>query len=196
LPQTILIASGLAWLFALGAAVVATVAQSQPPPAERASDAQYLPWRAGETVHVIQGNDDLPAHAMPSTRYAWDFGLQRGEPVLLGVAGTVAEARGGCAESDSPTCNGGYGNTVSVRAGDGTCARFEHLATLAVTTGLQLRVGAPIGTVGASGDATGYHLHYQREVCATGISLPSAFREAGIPTEGADVTSALPVTTG
>jgi peptidase M23-like protein len=109
--------------------------------------------------------------------------------VLLGLAGVVAFTAEGCAIIDS---HGDYGNTVTVRAADGTCARFAHLSTVAVVPGQVVALGALIGTVGSSGHSTGFHLRYQREVCETGRSVPSRFVEAGVPLGGVDVTSALP----
>jgi hypothetical protein len=84
----------------------------------------------------------------------------------------------------------GYG--VAVRVGDGTCARFEHLKTLDVSVDQVVGVGVQIGTAGSSGSSTGTHLHYQREDCHTGRSLPSSFVGTGTPVEGAYVTSAMP----
>ncbi len=104
----------------------------------------------------------------------------------------VVSARGGCAAVRSWSCNDGYGNTVLVRAADGTCARFEHLETIAVAAGRSLTLGARIGNVGSSGRSTGPHLHYQREDCDTHRSLPSTFAEAGAPRGGTTVTSRLP----
>jgi hypothetical protein len=66
-----------------------------------------------------------------------------------------------------------------------------HLNSISVYPGMAVTRGTPIGTVGSTGHATGPHLHYQREVCVTGVSLPSRFVEAGVPAGGAFVTSAL-----
>jgi murein DD-endopeptidase MepM/ murein hydrolase activator NlpD len=155
----------------------------------RASQPQYLPWAGGRAVYVIQGNDGRRTHLGDSTRFGWDFRLRYGEPVLLGIPGVVVIARDGCAHIDSWGCNGGYGNTVLVRVADGTCARFEHLATIDVSVDQVVGVGVQIGTTGSSGNSYGYHLHYQREDCDTRRSLPSSFIETGTP---AYVTSAMP----
>jgi murein DD-endopeptidase MepM/ murein hydrolase activator NlpD len=165
------------------------------PPAPRAMVASYLPWAPGTTARVTQGNGGTLSHDDPWNRYAWDFGLPLGTPLYSGLPGVVVFAAGGCPVTGHDfRCNSGYGNTVTVRAADETCARFAHLNTLAVYPGQVVVRGTPIGTVGSSGHATGPHLHYQREVCATGIGVPSSFAEAGVPAKGQDVTSALPVT--
>jgi murein DD-endopeptidase MepM/ murein hydrolase activator NlpD len=158
----------------------------------RASQLQYLPWAGGRTVYVIQGNNGRQTHLHNRSQYGWDFGLRYGEPVLSGIAGVVVSARDGCAPTKSWGCNDGYGNTVAMRVGDGTCARFMHLIAVAVAVDQAVLIGARIGTTGSSGSSYGYHLHYQREDCDTGRSLPSSFLETDPPVEGMYVTSALP----
>ncbi|WP_169542309.1 M23 family metallopeptidase [Solirubrobacter soli] len=166
-------------------------ARPAPPPPPRATVPQYLPWASGTTARVNQGNGGSFSHFNEWNRYAWDFGLPLGTPLYAGVAGTVEIAADGCAFT-RPTCNTNYGNTVAIRAADGTCARFAHLNTVAVFPGQTVAVGTKVGTVGSTGHSTGPHLHYLREICGTGVALPSSFVEAGVPRQGADVTSALP----
>jgi hypothetical protein len=103
----------------------------------------------------------------------------------------VGLVRTGCDPLHSQGCNGGFGNTVVVWVADGTCARFGHLRTVAVEQGQALARGAVIGTVGSSGNSSGYHLHYQREDCTTGYSIPSSFIEARVPQTGETVISLL-----
>jgi murein DD-endopeptidase MepM/ murein hydrolase activator NlpD len=158
----------------------------------RATEPQYLPWTAGKTVRVGQGNGGAFSHRDSGNRYGWDFLLRWGEPVLSGVAGGVVFMFDGCLPIHSLKCNHGRGNTVLVRAADGTCARFGHLRTVAVLFGQVVGLGSLLGTVGSSGFSTGPHLHYQREDCESGLALPSSFVEAGVPLGGSDVTSALP----
>ncbi|HEY6891986.1 MAG TPA: M23 family metallopeptidase [Solirubrobacter sp.] len=167
-------------------------AAAHPP---RATVPQYLPWTPGRAVRVLQGNNGTFSHQTPENRYAWDFGLRHGEPIFVGLAGVVDRVATGCDVVDSQHCNGGYGNTVSVRALDGTCARFGHLDKVAVVEHQVVALGAFIGTVGSSGRSTGFHLHYQREVCETGIAIPSRFVEAGVPHHDEYVTSGLPLGT-
>ena len=52
------------------------------------------------------------------------------------------------------------GNLVIVDHGMGLASAFLHLATVAVREGQTVRQGEPIGTVGATGRATGPHLHW------------------------------------
>jgi murein DD-endopeptidase MepM/ murein hydrolase activator NlpD len=56
---------------------------------------------------------------------------------------------------------GGYGNLVIVQHRAGMTSWYAHLATIAVGTGDCVVAGSRIGTVGATGRATGPHLHFE-----------------------------------
>lgn len=150
---------------------------------------QYLPWDNGATYVVTQGNWGHYSHRGYYTAYGWDFGLPLGRAVRSGTPGTVIRAAGGCHPTRSWGCNLGWGNTVLVRTPDGTCARYGHLATVAVAQGAPVGRNAVVGTVGSSGSSTGSHLHYQRERCTTGQSIGSSFAEVGVPAANRRVTS-------
>ncbi|HZP42688.1 MAG TPA: peptidoglycan DD-metalloendopeptidase family protein [Candidatus Binatia bacterium] len=55
----------------------------------------------------------------------------------------------------------GYGGLVVVSHGVGVDTLYGHLSALYVREGQTVRRGQPIGAVGASGRATGAHLHYE-----------------------------------
>lgn len=162
---------------------------------------QYLPWLTGEAVRVSQGNQSPCgwSHAPPRcnsigayTQFGWDFLLAYGEAVHAAVGGRVVVARGGCNGSHSWGCNGGYGNTVVIQTPTGDCSRYEHLSALSVGPGQPVAGYEVIGAAGSSGNSTGTHLHYQREVCPGrngGIALASSFIEAGVPHTGQIVVS-------
>ena len=56
---------------------------------------------------------------------------------------------------------GGYGRAINVDHGHGISTRYGHLSSFAVTAGQYIHRGDTIGYVGASGRATGPHLHYE-----------------------------------
>ena len=64
---------------------------------------------------------------------------------------------------------GAYGNLVTIDHGFGLESRYGHLLKYTVKHGAKVKRGDVIGTVGATGRATGYHLHY--EVWANGRLL-------------------------
>ena len=59
---------------------------------------------------------------------------------------------------------GGWGRLVVVAHADGVTTRYAHLASVAVRPGQLVAVDTALGTVGATGDATGPHLHFEVRV--------------------------------
>jgi len=55
----------------------------------------------------------------------------------------------------------GYGNEIVIDHAFGFGSRYAHLDTILVTGGQKVKRGQLIGRVGASGRATGPHLHYE-----------------------------------
>ncbi len=85
-----------------------------------------------------------------------DISAERGTPILATADGKVEVA--------AP--NGDYGNLVVVNHGYGLVTRYGHLSKFAVWHGRDVKRGDVLGYVGATGRATGPHLHY--EVLANG----------------------------
>lgn len=58
----------------------------------------------------------------------------------------------------------GYGNAVVLDHGEGVTTLYGHLEAIRVESGDAVPAGAAIGTVGRSGNATTYHLHFEIRV--------------------------------
>ena len=54
-----------------------------------------------------------------------------------------------------------YGNHVTIRHDDGMVSLYAHLDSIDVAIGQHLTIGTKIGTMGATGNATGAHLHLE-----------------------------------
>jgi len=85
-----------------------------------------------------------------------DISTEKGQPVYATADGRVELA--GYA--------GDYGNLIVLQHGFGLTTRYGHLSGYAVQTGQTVHRGQVIGYVGATGRATGAHLHY--EILANG----------------------------
>ncbi len=57
--------------------------------------------------------------------------------------------------------DGGWGNEVTVEHADGVRTMYAHLSRVEVGLAQRVATGALIGRVGATGDATGPHLHFE-----------------------------------
>ena len=55
----------------------------------------------------------------------------------------------------------GYGNYVEIDHGDGVVSAYGHFERIGVEAGERVQQGMPIGTVGASGNASTPHVHYE-----------------------------------
>jgi murein DD-endopeptidase MepM/ murein hydrolase activator NlpD len=58
----------------------------------------------------------------------------------------------------------GYGNAVMVRHGGSTTTLYAHLSRINVRNGQRIAQGENVGLVGATGWATGPHLHFEFRV--------------------------------
>jgi murein DD-endopeptidase MepM/ murein hydrolase activator NlpD len=98
-----------------------------------------------------------------------DYAAASGTPVMAAGNGTVLRA--GRA--------GGYGNLVEIRHQNGITTRYGHLRAFArgVSAGRRVSQGDVIGYVGATGLASGAHLHYEFRI--NGVARDSRRVELG-----------------
>ncbi|MEV8391963.1 MULTISPECIES: M23 family metallopeptidase [unclassified Streptomyces] len=80
-----------------------------------------------------------------------DFRAASGTSVVAVGTGAVVEAGWG----------GSYGNNIVLRMSDGTYTQYGHLSSIAVAVGQSVTPGQRIGLSGATGNATGPHLHFE-----------------------------------
>lgn len=113
-------------------------------------------WPAHGWLSSGMGARVDPINGGPDYHAGLDIAGERGQPVYATAAGTVTVA----------SYQGGYGNLIIVDHGFGLETRYGHLSVFVAKKGDHVKRGDIIGRVGATGRATGYHLHY--EVLANG----------------------------
>jgi murein DD-endopeptidase MepM/ murein hydrolase activator NlpD len=98
-----------------------------------------------------------------------DFQAETGLPVKATGAGKVITAG----------WSSGYGNLVEVDHGQGITTRYGHMSRILVREGQTISAGDIVGRAGATGRATGPHVHY--EVRRNGEAVnPIHFLNAGL----------------
>ncbi|MFD8567411.1 M23 family metallopeptidase [Streptomyces sp. NPDC059639] len=80
-----------------------------------------------------------------------DFHAASGTAVHAVGSGTVVEAGWG----------GAYGNNIVIKMNDGTYTQYGHLSSIGVSVGQSVTPGQQIALSGATGNATGPHLHFE-----------------------------------
>lgn len=113
--------------------------------ASRGSGSGVLSWPVSGTITSSFGYRGGEFHT------GMDICTTSGAPVKAAASGTVTFAGWG----------GGYGNCITVDHGDGLATRYAHLSRIDVSGGERVSKGEVIGKVGATGRATGPHLHFE-----------------------------------
>jgi murein DD-endopeptidase MepM/ murein hydrolase activator NlpD len=106
----------------------------------------------------------------------WSSGYHTGLDFAAPVGAAVVASKGGTATvSASPW---GGPNLVTIDHGDDLVTVYAHLSQAFVKTGDVVKTGALVGTVGAEGNVTGPHLHF--EVLVGGVKIdPLLFLSGG-----------------
>ncbi len=86
-----------------------------------------------------------------TTHYGIDIAAPLGTPIRAVTTATVIEA--------GPAT--GFGLWMRLRHPDGTVTVYGHMNTIDRPTGAHVAAGEQIATVGARGQATGPHLHFE-----------------------------------
>ncbi|MGH3265655.1 MAG: M23 family metallopeptidase, partial [Trebonia sp.] len=88
-----------------------------------------------------------------------DLAAGYGAPIVAAAAGTVVYA--------GP--ESGYGRIIKIAEPDGTQTWYGHMEKCLVKAGDRVKAGQKIALVGAAGDATGPHLHFEVHVAGSPV---------------------------
>jgi murein DD-endopeptidase MepM/ murein hydrolase activator NlpD len=112
----------------------------------------------------------------PENHPGIDFANAAGTPVLAAAAGKVISAGWN---------DGGYGNMVIISHAGGLYTLYGHASKVLVSVGQQVQPGQSIALEGATGDATGPHLHFEVWTAMWTPTDPAPFlRDHGVQLDG------------
>jgi len=97
-----------------------------------------------------------------------DFPAASGTKVTAARPGTAVYANHGSAF--------GY-HQLEIKCSDGTRDFYAHMRTRSVANGAKVQAGQKVGEVGAEGNVTGPHLHFERHNPSTGPWSCSVVRD-------------------
>ena len=105
----------------------------------------------------------MPVYGTISSRYGARSSIRSGAHTGLDIAcasGTgIRPAAAGVVTFAA--YNGSYGNLIKVDHGNGVETWYAHCSAIYVSPGQAVDTGSTIGAVGATGNATGPHLHFE-----------------------------------
>ena len=108
-------------------------------------------WPAHGWLTGTFGGRSDPFSGEPAFHQGIDISTDKGQPVYATADGTV----------ESAALNGDYGNLVVLKHDFGLTTRYGHMSAFNVKAGQTVKRGDVIGYVGATGRATGTHVHYE-----------------------------------
>ncbi|MEX2584165.1 MAG: M23 family metallopeptidase [Gemmatimonadota bacterium] len=119
-----------------------------------------VPFGGSDARELIQGFDGSDTHRL-GMRYALDFAMPEGTPVLAAREGTVLYVQDGFTTGGRDPDLIERSNLVVVAHDDGTMASYGHLsAGIVVRKGDAVRAGDLLGYSGNTGFAGQPHLHF------------------------------------
>lgn len=106
----------------------------------------------GYRIHPVYGTRKLHS--------GLDVSAARGVPISATSGGVVIYTG----------WRGGYGNTVIVDHGEGLSSLYAHMSQIGIAEGASVDRGDVVGLVGATGTATGNHLHFEIRLNGTAVN--------------------------
>ena len=107
-------------------------------------------WRNPLDTMRVTGFFGVVRQMTPQGHSGIDLGARRGTPVHAAADGIVSVSE-----------DARLGKAVRIHHGAGVESLYAHLDRVTLTTGMAVTAGQAIGTVGATGLATGPHLHFE-----------------------------------
>ena len=128
--------------------------------------------RAGDLITPLskfEMSSGFGMRAPGRPHYGIDLRARKGTPIYASGNGRVTFAGR----------QRGFGRVVIIEHGGGVETFYAHMSGFAVREGKKVKQGQKIGYVGKSGNATGYHLHF--EVRERGTPVDPLLRLSDMP---------------
>ena len=112
------------------------------------------------TITSRYGYRSSPGGIGSTNHKGLDIAASCGTPIYAAAAGTV----------EFSGTKGSLGKLVIINHGKGIKTYYAHCNSLKVSSGQKVEAGTNIATVGKSGTATGYHLHFEVRINGTSVN--------------------------
>jgi murein DD-endopeptidase MepM/ murein hydrolase activator NlpD len=150
-----------------------------------ASATYRVPFETGRSVLVSQGFNGRVTHKGDS-KYAVDFQVPVGTPVVAAREGTVAAVQSAHDKGGFDRSYGSFANYIVIEHPDRTYGQYAHLKKdgVMVRVGQKVKAGERIGYSGNTGYSSGPHLHFEVVKIDAGsgakmVSVPIRFKSGG-----------------
>jgi murein DD-endopeptidase MepM/ murein hydrolase activator NlpD len=144
----------------------ALLAGAEAPPAAIEGAPGYFAWPASGPITSPFGMRVHPVTGQFKMHTGIDIGAPMGATITAAAGGRVIFAG----------WEGGYGNTIIIDHGGQTSTLYGHCSQIFVSDNQDVARGQAIGAVGATGDATGPHLHFEIRVNGVAVDPTSRLR--------------------
>lgn len=138
-----------------------------------------LPYQLGTESIVAQGYNGDFSHT-GKIAYSIDFDMPEGTGIYAARSGIVVDVEESFTEGGAIEYYADKANFITVVHNDGTFSEYSHLKVngVNVNVGQRIRTGQLLGYSGATGYATGPHLHFSIKKAVKGggfITIPVKF---------------------
>lgn len=133
------------------AAEAARVAEARLRNDQRTDYSSTWLWPARGRISGVYGSQRIRNGVPGSPHFGLDVAAPTGTVVQAAAAGVVSLAEEGMVLS---------GHTILIDHGHGVSSVYIHLSRIDVAAGQRVQAGDPIGAIGATGRASGPHLHF------------------------------------
>lgn len=123
-------------------------------PVKKSINATQVSGTGSSAHHLPIAHYKYISSRFTSTHHGVDLVAKKGTKVLAWKSGKVITAK----------YSGNMGNLIEIKHADGSISRYGHLSAYNCHVGQTVEMGQVIGYVGATGNATGSHLHFEIKI--------------------------------